>query len=162
MKSRIFVLPVSKFRWFSMISRPVVHELPTFMYYRSRMLLVFDICRHRRLQIRKQAPQSRRRSSAQGLLCLLCAANANLLSWGHVSPLWDTTIFKLSNFYNDYCKLLKLIEYWEQNAILNIERGFFHTNLAIWQIISTFASERRELHIGAITSSSAAARYTKP
>ena len=28
---------------------------------------------HRSLRIRKQAPQSRRRSSAQGLLCLLCA-----------------------------------------------------------------------------------------
>ena len=28
---------------------------------------------HRSLRIRKQAPQSRRRSSAQGLLCQLCA-----------------------------------------------------------------------------------------
>ena len=24
---------------------------------------------------------------------------------------------KLSNFYADYCKLLKFIEYWEQNGI---------------------------------------------
>ena len=31
---------------------------------------------HRRLQIRKQAPQSRRRSSAQGLRRLLCAGDA--------------------------------------------------------------------------------------
>ena len=28
---------------------------------------------------------------------------------------------KLSNFYTDYCKLLKFIEYWEQNVILNIK-----------------------------------------
>ena len=24
---------------------------------------------------------------------------------------------ELSNFYTDYCKLLKFIEYWEQNGI---------------------------------------------
>ena len=50
------------------------------MYYPYVMLLVLNACRHRRLQIRKQAPQSRRRSSAQGLLCLLCALTSNIKS----------------------------------------------------------------------------------
>ena len=28
---------------------------------------------------------------------------------------------ELSNFYTDYCKLLKFIEYWEQNVISSIK-----------------------------------------
>ena len=50
------------------------------MYNPYLMLWVLDTCRHRRLQIRKQAPQSRRRSSAKGLLCLLCATTAKSIS----------------------------------------------------------------------------------